>query len=149
MDQPNREDVHKHLDFIENVIARLANNSFLIKGWAVAVAGAFYGFAVQQDMALLAVLGLLPAISFWWLDAYYLRSEQMFRKLFEAVRNDPGAYYPFVMNHRLFRNDVKPRAKVMWSETLRSFYVPLALVGLLTALVISDIPKRIIDCLTD
>lgn len=150
MDQPvDRADVHKHLDFIENVIARLANNSFLIKGWAVAVAGAFYGFGIQQDDSALAILGLLPAVSFWWLDAYYLRSEQLFRRLFDAVRREPAAFYPFDMNHRAFESEVKSRAAVMWSETLRNFYVPLTLVGLLASLVVSNLPKKIIDCLAN
>ena len=37
----------KHLEFIQAVITRLANDSFLMKGWALTVAGAFYGFAVK------------------------------------------------------------------------------------------------------
>jgi hypothetical protein len=37
----------KHLEFIQAVITRLANDSFLRKGWALTVAGAFYGFAVK------------------------------------------------------------------------------------------------------
>jgi hypothetical protein len=32
----------KHLEFVQAVITRLANNSFLMKGWALTVAGAFY-----------------------------------------------------------------------------------------------------------
>ena len=38
----------KHLEFIQSVITRMATNSFLAKGWALTVAGALYGFAVNH-----------------------------------------------------------------------------------------------------
>ncbi len=38
------EDSHvKHLEMIQSVVARLGNNAFLIKGWAITVAAAFVG----------------------------------------------------------------------------------------------------------
>jgi hypothetical protein len=30
----------------------------------------------------------LPAICFWWLDAYYLLQERLYRRLFDKVRAD-------------------------------------------------------------
>ena len=38
---PLDEVVVKHLELIQAVITRLANNSFLMKGWALTVTGAF------------------------------------------------------------------------------------------------------------
>ncbi len=125
-----RSDLHKHLDFIQNVIARLANNSFLMKGWAITVSGAFYGFGVQQKLWQLAAIGLVPAVSFWWLDAYFLRAETMFRCLFNSVRRNPDAHEPFDMNHRAFEKDVKSMIGMMFSETLRAFHGILFLIGL-------------------
>ncbi len=33
----------KHLEFIQNTITRMANNSFLLKGWTITVVGALIG----------------------------------------------------------------------------------------------------------
>ncbi len=46
------EPILKHLEFIQAVIARQANNSFLVKGWGLTVARAFYlvfrGYAAES-----------------------------------------------------------------------------------------------------
>jgi len=60
----------KHLEFIQSIIARLAGNSFQMKGWNVALATAAIGFAVAKDSRpTLAVLAVVPALAFWFLDA--------------------------------------------------------------------------------
>jgi hypothetical protein len=63
----------KHLEFVQAVIARQASNSFLLKGWALTVAAAFFGFVATQLHWEVALVALLPVIVFWFLDAYYLR----------------------------------------------------------------------------
>jgi hypothetical protein len=86
----------KHLDMIQGVVARLAANGFVIKGWAITIAGAFLGFAITRENGWLALAGLLPTFLFWFLDASFLRSERAFRLLFEHVR--AGQVEPFFMN---------------------------------------------------
>jgi len=76
----------KHLEFIQAVITRLANDSFLMKGWALTVTGAFYGFAVKGTSWQVAAIGLMPVLVFWGLDAYFLRQERLFRGLYDQVR---------------------------------------------------------------
>jgi hypothetical protein len=76
----------KHMEFIQAVVARLAGNSFLVKGWAITVAGVFIGFSLNSDDAHLALAALIPTIAFWGLDAYYLTSERLFRVLYDQVR---------------------------------------------------------------
>src|ERR1700735_1793798 len=76
----------KHLEFIQLVIARLGTNSFLAKGWALTVAGALYGFAVTHLNPSIALLGLVPVIAFWWLDSFFLRTERLYRCLYEDAR---------------------------------------------------------------
>jgi hypothetical protein len=87
----------KHLEMLQAVIARLGSDSFLVKGWAVTIVGAFLAFAVNKDDASLAGVGLLPAIFFWGLDAYFLRAERLFRHLFDRVRSGADATEPFFM----------------------------------------------------
>jgi hypothetical protein len=82
---------------LQAVIARLGSDSFLVKGWAVTVVGAFLAFAVNNDDASLAAVGLLPALFFWGLDGYFLRAERLFRHLFDRVRSGVDEIEPFYM----------------------------------------------------
>lgn len=87
---PEREDRNKHLEFIQAIVARLANDSFLMKGWAITISGAFFGFAVERRSWRLAALALLPVLGFWFLDSYFLWQERLFRCLYDGVRkSDP------------------------------------------------------------
>jgi hypothetical protein len=87
----------KHLEMIQAVIGRLGNDSFLVKGWAVTVAGVFFGFAVNGSDSSLAFASLLPTVVFWGLDTYFLRSERLFRALYDRVRADESAVPAFSM----------------------------------------------------
>jgi hypothetical protein len=87
----------KHLEFIQTVVARLGTNSFFVKGWTVTVAGAFIGFALNSRDFRLALGALVPTIAFWGLDAFFLRSERLFRALYDQVRNGDEHVEPFFM----------------------------------------------------
>lgn len=78
----------KHLEMVQAVIARLGNDSFLIKGWAVTVATVLFGLSVNAKRPLLAIVGIVPTLMFWILDTYYLRSERLFRVFYEHVRTN-------------------------------------------------------------
>lgn len=149
MSQADRSDLHKHLEFIQNVIARLANNSFLMKGWAVTVSGAFFGFAIQQSHEGLALMGLVPAAALWALDAYFVKKERQFRKLFDSVRLNPAAHTPFDMNPEPFHVAVKPWLSTVFSLTLWPFYAAIVLAGLGTALLTSDYIRSLVECASD
>jgi hypothetical protein len=133
----------KHLEMIQAVISRLGTNSFLVKGWAVTVSGAFLGFAVAGKEWGLALAGVLPVMLFWYLDAYFLRAERCFRTLHEAVRTGSPATSPFVMaaTHLDFGHSAPDISwnKVLFSNTLFVFYGTLCLssVIVLTAILIS------------
>lgn len=76
----------KHLEFIQAIISRLAGNSFQMKGWSVALATAAVGFSAARDSTpTLAVLAVVPALAFWFLDAYYLALEGLYRHLYNAA----------------------------------------------------------------
>lgn len=76
----------KHMEMVQAVVARLGGNGFVVKGWAITVAGAFQGFSVTRENGWLAAVGILPTVLFWFLDASFLRSERAFRVLFERAR---------------------------------------------------------------
>lgn len=77
----------KHLEFIQGVINRMGQNSFLLKGWAVTLVAGLFAFANTQDMDYrLISIALIPTIFFWLLDGYFLWQEKLFRKLYDNVR---------------------------------------------------------------
>ena len=76
----------KHLEFIQNIINRMSNNSFLLKGWSVTVSSAILALIVSNPKPLYAVVAFLSSLSFWGLDAYYLRQERLFRYLYDDLR---------------------------------------------------------------
>src|SRR5260370_2484401 len=93
----------KHLEFIQSVISRLATNSFLAKGWALTVSGVLDGFAVNHLNPWIALVGLVPVLAFWLLDAYFLRVERLFRCLYEDVRKPNSSVELLSMDYRPYR----------------------------------------------
>ena len=67
---------------IQQVISRMANNSFFVKGWSLTLVAAIFAVAAQGNTWWLVWTALLPALVFWWLDTFYLRQERLFRLLY-------------------------------------------------------------------
>lgn len=114
----------KHLEMIQGVINRLAHNSFLIKGWSVAILSAGVIFivrsGVQQEFLMLAFL--MPVVIFWILDSYYLRQERLFRSLYDEVRGRETTDFSMDISPHMGKPANK-RWNVFRSETLRTFYL--------------------------
>ena len=80
----------KHLELIQSVINRMASNSFRLKEWSVVLVSAILFLAARENSGEAALIGLVPALVFWGLDAYFLRQERLYRTLYDQVR-DAGA----------------------------------------------------------
>ncbi|MCF2526614.1 hypothetical protein [Yinghuangia soli] len=115
----------KHLEFIQAIVARLGNGSFLIKGWTMTIAGAFFGVAANKSSWQIAAVTLIPIVGFWMLDSYYLRQERLFRKLYDDVRKPATAVEPYSMNIQPYL------AIVRWPDVIRS-HTMVNFYGLLT-----------------
>ncbi|MXZ98836.1 MAG: hypothetical protein F4076_00500 [Acidimicrobiaceae bacterium] len=76
----------KHLELIQGVINRMAANSFRLKEWSVVLVSAILFLAAREDSGEVALIGLLPVLVFWGLDAYFLRQERLYRALYDHVR---------------------------------------------------------------
>ena len=115
----NQKDIVKHLELIQAVIARMANHSFLLKGWTVTLAAALIALAAKESSRTYAIVALGPALVFWGLDAYYLRRERLFRALYDDVRADlevaRSGVSPFSMSTVRYENLV-----AAWPQTLRA-----------------------------
>ncbi len=109
------ENKARHLEMIQGVIARMDNNSFLLKGWAVTLVSALFALAASgsnKDYVLISYF-VLPV--FWILDGFYLHQERCFRTLFDKVREKTEVAIDFCMDtkaHNVGRN--------MWCQSLFS-----------------------------
>ena len=72
---------------IQGVINRLGHDSFLIKGWSMAILSAGILFlargASKPEWIILTFL--CPVIGFWILDGYFLSQERLFRSLYDKI----------------------------------------------------------------
>ena len=72
--------VQKHLEIMQDVITRMAENSRSCKVWCVTLVSAILVLVARTGDAEHALIALAPAALFFVLDAYYLALERGFRK---------------------------------------------------------------------
>lgn len=122
----DKELVFKEIDLIQSCIVRMNNNSFMIKGWALAILTGVTAITKGEnlkDIILLLFSTVLPFLSFWMLDAYYLHTERRYRLLYlkrlhKRKNNDDTELF------ELDLRNIKGGSvlKAMFSNTLRLFY---------------------------
>ena len=76
--------VHKHLEIMQGVIARMAENSRYCKVWCVTLVAATLVLVARTGEAAHALIALAPTALLYLLDSYYLMLEKGFRKSYEA-----------------------------------------------------------------
>lgn len=116
-----------HLNMIQQIIARMGNNSFSLKGWTVGIMIAIYAFAGSNSHKAVVVT-LIPLFCFWLLDTYYLMLERKFRLLFDDVRNKNEKEIDFDMNINNLSVNIQQLKKygffnIMFSKTVFPFYL--------------------------
>ncbi len=79
----NSELFTKYLEMIQNVIERLARNSFQIKAWTATIFTAVIVLTYSIINTLIFMVLITVISLFWALDSYYLKQERLFRKLYE------------------------------------------------------------------
>lgn len=127
--------LEKEIDLIEGCIKRMANNSFLLKGWMISLFAVLLTFLPKKmDMFLILVILIGVIISFWYLDAFFLLCEKKYRKLYEWVikeRLEGNSEKLYDLN--LNRFEAGSIGKMMISKTLRCFYgIPLVIIIIIT-----------------
>lgn len=114
--------VAKHLEFVLAIINRLAGNSFLLKGWSITLAAGLFALASRDSNPDVAAVALLPSLSFWGLDAYYLRQERLFRALYQdIVARVNGTYMPveiFSIDTAIYGGRVDGWVRTLFSRTV-------------------------------
>lgn len=126
----------KHLEMIQQVITRMNSHSFLIKGWSITLTSAILTLGAKENHTLIWV-AFLPCLAFWLLDAFYLRQERLYRKLWDKKRLEPQENSTdFDMNAQPFEQDVDSWCEVAFSGTLRIFHGALFLLLCMVAAII-------------
>lgn len=112
----------KHLEMLQDIISRMAKNSFLLKGWNVVLVSAIFALASSESKSQLVYLAYLPMVMFWLLDGYFLRQERLFRKLYDKVRAMGEDDIDFSMNTTSVESEVASCLRVAFSRTLLLFH---------------------------
>jgi len=135
------ENPEKHLELIQNVITRMAHNSFLLKGWTVTIVAALFALAAQNANNKFVILAIFPVIAFWILDAFYLWQERLFRALYNDIRKKTKSD----LQSNPFSLDIKPYlntqswAKTAFSKTLIIFYGVITITIVIVLIIIQVI----------
>ena len=115
----------EHLNMIQSVISRMANNSLQAKCWCLAIVGA----AIVLSRSTIIIACVLPVVLFCYLDVRYLSLERSYRNLYDEVRVKSEDEIDFSLETK----------KVSEWKTFRSwsvwlFYVSMVLLMIGTAL---------------
>lgn len=129
MESASTPNKHKHLDFIQAAVNRMAGNLFLLKGWTVTLIAALFALAAKDANQLYVLVAYFPLFIFWILDGYFLSQERKFRSLYDHVRKLDESAIDFSMDTRPFHGDHRNTwLGAMCSRTLVAYYGGLALV---------------------
>lgn len=123
------ENKRKHLEFIQNIVSRMAGNLFFLRGWTITlITGLFALSAARGSYDGYLLLAYFLLVIFWILDGYFLSQERRFRCLYDEVRKLDEQKIDFSMNTKKYK-DIWRNTWLgsMLSATLLWFYVPLAL----------------------
>lgn len=113
------ENKYKYMDYIQSAITRMASNSFYLKGWNVTIIAAIVALSIKESDWRIYACALLLNIVFWFLDAYYLKQEKLFRELYRkisAISDD--AAIDFSMDTREFKQNVPCIPSIMAKNIL-------------------------------
>lgn len=118
------EDRRQHLAFIQDVITRMDSNSFSLKGLMITIVAALVAFTLNDDNKDTAVfnlaIALLLVLTFWFLDAYYLKMERQYRMLYDDAVIDKAELYKMTADDYYVCY-----FEVLFSKTTWPLYLPI------------------------
>lgn len=144
MDIDREKILIEEVKIVQDIIKRMASNSFSIKAWTVTLIVATLLIRGSNNHIFIA---LIPLFAFWFLDAYYLRQERIFRKIHNWIidyrlTHDDKLFY---INSNKFKNDVDSVFKITFSISILPFYG--SIFALLIIYVLNDF--KIFGCILD
>lgn len=127
----------QYFEMIQNIISRMAKNSFSLKGWAITLVTGVFALVDKDANWSYFLISYIPILLFWFLDAYYLQKERKFRVLYNSQ----------IHNKKLEPNfDLSPpksnwKEKTYYIQSLMSlteslFYLSLAIISTILIFII-------------
>ena len=132
------KDKIKHLEFIQNIITRMATNSFILKGWAVTVISILFVLELNHLNNNLFVFTLFPAFIFWGLDSYYLRQEKLFRRLYDHSRKNIGQDDMFSLSTKRIEGEVDSWFRILFNPTIYYLYGTIVVMILIILIILKQ-----------
>ena len=117
----------KLLAMLQEIIKRMANNSFMLKGWSVTLVVAMMAL-FEKASGKVSLVYYIPIIMFWTLDSYYLQVERKYRVLYKKMASASTEELDFSLSLPE-SNSLEKTAYVqsLFSKTELMFYIPLAI----------------------
>jgi predicted alpha-1,6-mannanase (GH76 family) len=111
----------EELKIVQDIIKRMALNSFLIKGWTITLVVATLLLKGEKFQSFIA---FIPILVFWYLDAYFLWLERLYRRLYDWIAKNRlnTDEFLFDMDYRRFIKEEQSKFRIMFSITLGWFY---------------------------
>lgn len=139
-------DSHKELDLIQDVIKRMADNSFKVKAWMMAIAGGVVALSegvlfvktgkhLNEPAAFgISIFLILLIIVFWYLDGFFLKTEKLYISVYKWVVENRKDTDEYLYDLNIFKRKVDSKETdllveipsvfcVMFSKTLLPFYL--------------------------
>ncbi|NQT64035.1 MAG: hypothetical protein HQ556_13825 [Candidatus Marinimicrobia bacterium] len=115
----------KHLEFIQNIISRLARDSFLVKGWAITIFSAFMILGLKNNTEEILLWSIFPSTMFWFIDGYFLYQERLYRLLHDNVRTKNIEDVDYDLKIPTEIKEAETHLKACFSQILIMFYVTI------------------------
>ena len=127
-----KEFMLKEIEIIQDIIKRMAFNSFMMKGWTVTLVAVTLLLKGSEYQVFIA---FIPLIVFWYLDAYFLWQERLYRRLYNWVVQNrmQTEEFLFDMNAYRFKEEEQSKFRIMFSITLGWFYGSIFVLTLIYA----------------
>lgn len=109
-DKVKLEELHKEIELIQACIKRMADNSFKLKGWYISLITIALTLLIGQEcqLSIIGVFMLGVTLVFWGLDAFFLKTETLYRWKYEWVIEKR------ILGNREYLYDLNPNNKKMW-----------------------------------
>ena len=128
----------KHLEMIENVIERMGNNSFQLKGWAVTLVSIIGALAARETDKRFFLIAFVPLIAFWAIDSFYLQTERKYKELYKKVQFKKKEDIDFDMDTSYIKTENSHMSywNCVWSKTESFFYGSIIAAVLILAFIL-------------
>lgn len=133
--------IQVHLEIVQSVIQRMAENSVSCKTWCITIVSAILVIVADKGNSSHLWIALFPTVLFAILDAYYLALEKGFRnsynlfvrRLHEGVLTQDDLY--LIVSSGV---DLKLQMQALKSFAVWGFYIPvIVLIMIVRSVVIS------------